>query len=45
METQCQGDFFDGDSSAHECISCGGSFVPQQEHHKLCDNCYENKQK
>jgi len=45
METQRQGDLFDGDPDARECVSCGESFVPDWDSDKLCDDCYERKQR
>jgi hypothetical protein len=45
METQRQGDLFDGDPDARECVSCGDSFVPDWDSDKLCDDCYERKQR
>jgi len=45
METQRQGDLFDGDPDARECAQCGDSFVPDFDSHKLCNDCYERKQK
>lgn len=45
METQRQGNLFDGDPDARECAACGESFVPDFNSHKLCDKCYERKQR
>ena len=40
-----QGDLFEGDPDARECASCGDSFVPDWNSDKLCDRCYERKQR
>ncbi len=45
METQRQGDLFDGDPDARECASCGESFVPDFDSHELCGECYDRRQK
>jgi hypothetical protein len=34
METQRQGNLFDGDPDARECAACGESFVPDFNSHK-----------
>ena len=45
MDTPRQADLFDGDPDARECVSCGDSFVPDWDSDKLCDDCYERKQR
>jgi hypothetical protein len=44
MDTQRQGDLFDGDPEARECVSCGASFVPDWGSDKLCDGCYRRRE-
>jgi hypothetical protein len=45
MGTPRQGDLFDGDPNARECVSCGDNFVPDWDSDKLCDRCYERKKR
>jgi NMD protein affecting ribosome stability and mRNA decay len=45
MDTPRQADLFEGDPDARECVSCGDSFVPDWDSDKLCDDCYERKQR
>ena len=40
-----QGDLFKDSETARECASCGDNFVPAEDYHEYCSDCYERKQR
>lgn len=44
MSAQRQGNLFE-ESAARACRECGESFVPDEDYHEFCNDCWERRQK